>query len=95
MRIINTLFAVRSRMTQVKCNFKTQFNQNIFCSLGCNEAENQQHLLECQYILNELQDKTVLSECEYTDVFCNDNRQIEIVKIFNEILNIRKQLIEI
>ena len=58
------------------------------------EEENQHHLLDCKYILDRLKDKYILSECEYSDLFGNIKEQIQITKIFSEILQIRKEIEE-
>ena len=81
-------------MIKVKQNFSTQFNQNLLCILGCNEEETQQHLLDCKNILDRLNNKYILSECEYSDLFGNIKEQVQITKIFSEILQIRKEIEE-
>ena len=92
---VNTLFALRSRMTRVKMNFSNQYKNNLFCTLGCNRSEDQQHLLECEHILDRLEDKYSLAEIEYSDIFGTIQDQVPITKIFSKILKIRKDLMEI
>ena len=67
---------------------------NLKCSFGCQTEENQEHLLECRYIVNELNDdKYLLAECEYEDIFGNLKQQENIIHIFEKILTIREELI--
>ena len=89
------LFALRSRMIKVKRNFSNQFGQNLSCTLGCRFEESQNHLLKCEYILNKMDDKDVLTDCEYSDLFGNIEEQVEIAKIFSEILKIREELLQL
>ena len=91
---ICTLFALRSRMTNVKKNFSNQFRSNLTCMLGCNEIESQEHLLDCIFIQDKLEDKYKLVESEYSDLFGTVKQQCEIVKIFSEIFEIRQILTE-
>ena len=80
---VNILFSLRSRMIQVKRNFKNNFKQNLQCSFGCKVEENQQHQLECKTILDILGDeKFMLAECEYSDIFGKLEDQEKIIKIF-------------
>ena len=80
-------------MSSVKMNFATKYNknnQNISCIFGCNNEENQKHLIECDYVLNNLEDKTILAEVEYSDIFDTIEQQIKITKIYKEIFQIRE-----
>ena len=81
-------------MVQVKRNFKTQYKNNLACTLGCTAEETQSHLLDCTYIIDNMEDKSVLAECEYLDLFKNGDDQIKITQIFLEITKIRDMLIE-
>ena len=78
---VKLLFSLRSRMTKVKTNFSSNIS-NILCRLGCSVEENQQHLIECDFILNKLEDKTILAEIEYCDIFKTTKQQVEITKIY-------------
>ena len=91
---ICTLFALRSRMTNVKKNFSNQFRNNLLCKLGCSDMDNQEHLLECRIIQEKLEDKFKLAESEYSDLFGTVKQQCEIIRIFSEILEVREALIE-
>ena len=91
---VKLLFSLRSRMTNVKRNFSTQFKQNLACSLGCANEKTQNHLLDCSHILNKMKDKSILAECEYSDLFKKIADQITITKIFSEIFKIRDNLLQ-
>ena len=91
---ISSMFAVRSRMTNVKRNFINKFNQNLSCTLGCEVEENQEHLLDCKFLIDKLEDKSILAECEYSEVFGNIDQQIKMCKIFSKILKIKEELVD-
>ena len=81
---------IRKRIGRGKNNHK----QSLECSFGCKNEENQEHQLECEFILNELkEDKYLLAECEYSDIFGDIKQQENIIKIFVKILNIREDLL--
>ena len=61
---------------------------------GCLLEESQEHLMDCIYIIDKLEDKSILAECEYGDIFGKIEQQIEMAKIFFQILNIRDELID-
>ena len=45
------IFQARTRMTDVKCNFKEKHTgEGLECELGCKEQDSQQHLLNCEKI---------------------------------------------
>ena len=92
---VQTLFALRSRMIRVKKNFSKQFSPNLSCKLGCIDEEGQEHLLDCKHILSNLEDKSILAEIEYNDIFKDTKQQVEIAKIFTQILKIRKNLLNL
>ena len=63
-------FAARSHMIDVKRNFKNG-KDNVTCSLGCNEPEDQHHLLTCQKINSQT------SDIKYSDIYGNNPGKIE------------------
>ena len=47
---VQTIFKMRSRMTDVKTNFRGKYD-NFECELCNEEDENQKHMIECREIL--------------------------------------------
>ena len=65
-------FASRAHMLDLKNNFKmgkSDFN----CSLGCNQLEDQPHLLSCPIINSESDQEN------YSDIFGTDPKKIEAI----------------
>ena len=48
------LFNLRSRMIDVKNNFKSKFSENMNCRMNCSEEENISHFMSCPVLLREL-----------------------------------------
>ena len=63
-------FAARSHMIDVKRNFKNG-KDNVTCSLGCNEPEDQHHLLTCQTFNSQT------SDIKYSDIYGNNPSKVE------------------
>ena len=90
---IKLLFRLRTRTTEVKCNFKTKFKENLLCILGCSEEDTQEHLLQCKYIIENLIDtQQERKNIKYEDLF-NDKKQQAAVKLFSKLFDIRTDLI--
>ena len=69
------LFAARSRMLDVRCNFKNGLT-DLSCRKCIQSDENQEHLLSCPA----LSDNSILRtdyQPEYNDLFCDDVKKIE------------------
>ena len=48
-----TLFKLRTRMVEVKANFKSQYGQDLTCKF-CSEDDTQSHLLSCKELVDNL-----------------------------------------
>ena len=79
-----TLFKLRTRMVDVKFNFKTQHGHNLTCSF-CPEIDTQSHLLSCMELTKGLD----MSGIEYDQIFQDLEKQEKIAIIFNKILRKR------
>ena len=86
---IQLLFALRTRMTNVKANFKTHYGENIFCNACKIHPETQQHLLQCKD-LN--QDITIPIGVEYDDIFGPLEKQRAIIKVYTQIFRNKEML---
>ena len=88
------LFALRSRMVQVKRNFIGKFRQDLLCSLGCVVEETQDHLLDCKLLIDKMKDISILAEVETSDLFGTVQEQLAVTRCFSEILHIRENLLQ-
>ena len=79
-----TLFKLRTRMIDVKSNFKSQYGQDLVCRF-CPEEETQAHLLLCK----ELVDNIDTSDIIYEDIFKSLKKQEAISKTYTQILKNR------
>ena len=84
-----TLFKFRTRMVDVKSNFKMQYGQNLSCYF-CLETDTQSHLLLCKPITNGID----MQSTEYDHIFQDISKQEKIAKILNKILKQRNTLLE-
>ena len=71
---VNVLYALRSRGTECKSNFKQQYlNSDLLCSLCLLENEDQQHILTCSVIQNEFENENIgNSGTKYENILSND-----------------------
>ena len=82
---IETIFKLRSRMTDVKLNFRSKY-ENLECRACFREDESQKHIYECIEVIKNNQNKTKMIQFE--NIFGENTRyQVEIAKIFLENLN--------
>ena len=73
------LFQIRTRMIDLKVNFKNHYS-DLFCPFGCENEDDQNHLLHCKILLQENNDITT-SNIEYSDLFHEDiSRQVRILR---------------
>ena len=72
------IFKIRSRVTDVKINFRGKY-ENLECDICKKQEESQKHILECSEIMKEDGFKKV----EYEQIFEEDTKlQLEVVKTF-------------
>ena len=91
---IRDLFKFRTRMSNVKNNFKSKFKNNLTCPLsGCDEIENDIHLANCKIINSK---RSVINEdIDYFDLFRNNvDEQFDITCYLSEGEKIRDELLE-
>ena len=83
-----TIFKLRTRMSDVKANFRMKY-ENIECQL-CNEQEEetQLHIFTCKINCRE-------NNIDYEKIFGKDvEYQLEIARIFEENIRIRDKILE-
>ena len=94
---VNLLYALRSRSTECKANFKQKYIQtNLLCILCKAEYEDQQHILKCKVLLNEYKTDEVASEnVKYDDIFSdNVKKQKVATALFLNLFRIRTNILE-
>ena len=75
------LFQMRSRMLDVKCNFKNNYT-NLSCPLCSLKEDDQKHTLECSVLLHNITD-VAIETVNYDDIFEDDiHKQAKILRIF-------------
>ena len=79
------LFKLRTRMTNVKANFKTM-HENIHCDL-CDEEvlQSDAHLLDCKTIIEKCPTLANDMDTEYEDIFSDIEKQLKTTQIYKEI----------
>ena len=79
-----------TRMTDVKSNFRNLYQNNLDCQT-CNEIciEDENHLLICENLKNEESVKT-----NFSKVYGSIEDQLQIVKVFKNILRKRETILE-
>ena len=83
------IFKLRSRMTDVKANFKNKYEE-FECDICKDEEETQKHILECEDILKNT--TRIKKETEYEELFKdNVKNQTEIAKMFIENMKVKKK----
>ena len=84
------LFLLRTRMFNVKSNFKHSYT-DLLCSLCGQEEETQSHLLVCDEITQEVdfQNITAKYKISYNDIFGSPYKQTEAIKIWLVVQKVR------
>ena len=87
----NFLFRARTRMLEVKNNFKNSFDDDIhLCPLCESDEDTQEHLLKCEMMIDDLD-----ANLNYDDIFGqNTKKQRKTVENLQKAMNQRKQMME-
>ena len=94
---VNLLYALRSRATDCKANFKQKYLHTNLIYVLCNsEYEEQQHILTCKVLLQELKSGEVADGgIRYEDLFSEDvKKQKQVTALFKELLELRNNMVE-
>ena len=82
------LYKCRTRMLDVKCNFKNLY-KCLLCPLCEKEEDSQEHIMNCE-IINDGE-----NENEYLDIFgTNIEKQVKVARVLMEALEERRKIIE-
>ena len=90
----NLLFALRARITPVKCNYRNKYD-DLSCPtcMDPSSEDSQLHLLHCKTLLSG-ENILVKNKLSYTDIYSSDvQRQAIIVKLFEALLQKRRKLL--
>ena len=90
---IKLLFKLRTRMVQVKRNFKSAY-LSLVCDLCKLEEDSQYHLLSCEVLLQKCQELYNDVSVEYDDLFSTSEKQLQAVKLFEKVLMTREKLLQ-
>ena len=86
-----TIFKMRSRMTEVKKNYRGKYD-NIECDLCNEEEESQEHILKCKEIMK---NESKVEVPEYDKLLDGSVKfQLEIAKMFNENMKKKKEILD-
>ena len=86
-----TIFKMRSRVTEVKTNYKGNY-ETYECDLCKMEEESQEHILVCKEILKTRNNDK--KPPEYKNIFNgNTGLQLEVAQYFDENLRRRKKML--
>ena len=87
---VELLFALRTRMVDLKRNFSNKYGSDLACRLCKVQVECQEHILKCE-VLKEKVDISV--NIVYEDIFNNVDKQLKVVKVFKNLLREREILL--
>ena len=88
------LYRIRSRMLDVKNNFRTIYSENMNCRLGCLSEENIEHLLSCKHLMkhfNKSKQEQMMKMSE-RQAFGNISKQKELTSAIIELLRVREEI---
>ena len=84
------LYNLRSRCHPSKLNFRKLYRNDLKCTFGCSEAEDQVHIFTtCQPILSRLQP---IKQTNFHQIYGNLSDQKEVIKVYLEIDKMRKSM---
>ena len=89
--LVNLIFKFRTRMYNVKNNFRNNYKQsNTKCPLCTVHDDSQQHLFECSEIRKQLPNL----KTKHDDIFSSDiDSMIAVGKELKEIVDVREDLV--
>ena len=86
------LFSLRGRMTNIKNNFSSIY-QNLNCDLcDVNLHQTDAHLLDCNAIISSCPELNSSNSVEYEDIFDDISAQLKITKIYKIIFETKEKL---
>ena len=90
-RLAKFVFSLRSRMLDVKCNYKNNYS-NLCCPICKNENDDQEHLLSCEGLRNLF---PVNKLPNYDDLYGNNHEEVlGIARILKQQYETRKSVLK-
>ena len=86
------LFKLRTRMTEMKSNFKNRYIDYL-CLLCGNELDQQIHLMNCDILIENCSPLSNNTEIEYEDIFGTKDKQKMAIKLIMKIWKTREKLL--
>ena len=88
---VNILHALRSKMVNVKMNFKSKYS-DLSCPICLKHEDDQPHVLKCD-VLNSriISNEASRNKIEYDDIFKEVFKQKEITNLYQRLLSIRSE----
>ena len=90
---VQTLYKVRNSMINVKENFKSSHEDNMWCKTCLLFTETQQHLIDCPKIREKLRGLVKFSNLSIDMAFQSLKNQEEFARIYNMVINARSDII--
>ena len=88
---VNLLHALRSRMVNVKMNFKSKY-RDLSCPLCSSHEDDQSNVLTCKVLKGKnISYEAANNKSVYEDIFKETGKQKEVTHLFQILLNIRKE----
>ena len=88
------LFRLRTKTLDVKMNFD-RLHADIYCSLCKLFPETQSHILQCPDVVPNMNTPVISNHSlNEADIYGNLDKQVQIVKIYSEALDIRNKLMK-
>ena len=86
---------MKSRMNDLKNNYKSKNKNNLNCALCRKDIEeSESHLLQCDDLILEPELSKDISIVKYSDIFGDLNEQIQAVKFWKKLFKIRTWKLE-
>ena len=87
---IELLFALRTRMVNLKKNFPSWYKDDIACRICKVQVECQEHLLACHELRKYVD---IPDDVKYEDLFGEPEKQLKMMKIYKKLLRKREVLL--
>ena len=75
---VQTLYKLRNRMLDVKCNRKSFYTQNLWCRTCFLFPESQQHLMQCITLVDRLKDSINFQTFDYNSIWYMESQRIKL-----------------
>ena len=89
---VSILFALRSHSIRgIRTNFQHLYSHNTLCPICERSIDTQEHLIQCKVLLDIL---PLTENISYSDLQGSTQRQVEFVRIYEQYLTLRDEILE-